>query len=456
MTRGKLPVYPVLLAGGVGSRLWPLSRELSPKQLVKLIGDDSLLQRTIKRLEPALDTNLVRIVCGEEHREETSRQLSAIGIEPDSRIICEPCGRNTAPAVLLAAVIISREVEDAVMCVFPADHVIRSKNRFHDRLGAAIRLAEEGSVVTFGIQPHYAETGYGYIEGAEAVSNDAFVIKRFVEKPDRRTAEQYLQAGNFFWNSGMFAFKASVIREEFKKFAPDLLEQMESLVRTDGGETLDGYDALPNISFDIAIMENTEKGVVAPSAFGWSDIGSWKSLYDFLPKDDEQNVIKGDVISKDTSNCFIMGGDRLVTTNRLSHIAIVETGDAIYVSDIEHSRDVKEIVSDLQKTGRPECRTHRAAPRPRGCLDTLAGEPTHQVEELTLHPGSRIRIQAEPSSMKHMVVVNGSGKCITEDGARTLRRGEAIMVRGGEAIDLENTGNEPYGLIQVQMSQKGK
>ncbi len=453
MTRGKLPVYPVLLAGGVGSRLWPLSRKCSPKQLVRLIGDDSLLQRTIKRLEPALDTNLVRIVCGKEHHEETARQLEAIGIQPDNRIICEPCGRNTAPAVLLAATIISREVEDAVMCVFPADHVIRSRNRFHDRLAAAIRLAKEGRVVTFGIQPHYAETGYGYIEGAEAVSNDAFVIKRFVEKPDRRTAEEYLQAGNFFWNSGMFAFRASVILEEFHKFAPDMVEKMESLVHRDGGEIADGYDALPNISFDIAIMENTEKGVVAPSAFGWSDIGSWKSLYDFLPKNDDQNVIEGDVISRDTSNCFIMGGDRLITTNRLSHIAIVETGDAIYVSDIEHSRDVKEIVSDLKKAGRPEYRIHRTAPRPRGSLEALAGDPTHQVEELTLSPGSRIRIQAEPAGIKHIVVVSGRGKCTTGNGTRTLKRGEAIMVRGGEAIDLENTGDEPYGLIQVVMNQ---
>ncbi|MBT8370162.1 MAG: mannose-1-phosphate guanylyltransferase, partial [Deltaproteobacteria bacterium] len=333
--------YAILLAGGTGTRLWPVSRQLYPKQLVKFIGDDSLVQSTIKRMSPVLDSQHVRIVCGQQHFHEIARHMQEIGLHAEGKIICEPSGRNTAPAILLAGLHMLIADKDAVICVFPADHVIGDPEKYHDRLKAAIRLAEQGYVVTFGITPHYPETGYGYVEGGKAVSEGALSITRFVEKPDKQTAQKYIAAGNFFWNSGMFAFKASLIVDEFRTYQPKLLENMKAIF--DGTNTIakEDYDRLPAISFDYAIMEKTAKGVVLPSDFKWSDIGSWKSLYDFLPKDADRNVIDGDIIANNTQGSFIMGRDRLIATNHLKDMVVVETPDSIFVSDIDHSRDVK-------------------------------------------------------------------------------------------------------------------
>ncbi|NNL76505.1 MAG: mannose-1-phosphate guanylyltransferase, partial [Desulfobacterales bacterium] len=265
--------YAILLAGGTGTRLWPVSRQLYPKQLVKFIGDDSLVQSTIKRMSPVLDSQHVRIVCGQQHFHEIARHMQEIGLHAEGKIICEPSGRNTAPAILLAGLHMLIADKDAVICVFPADHVIGDPEKYHDRLKAAIRLAEQGYVVTFGITPHYPETGYGYVEGGKAVSEGALSITRFVEKPDKQTAQKYIAAGNFFWNSGMFAFKASLIVDEFRTYQPKLLENMKAIF--DGTNTIakEDYDRLPAISFDYAIMEKTAKGVVLPSDFKWSDIG---------------------------------------------------------------------------------------------------------------------------------------------------------------------------------------
>lgn len=350
----KNTVYPVLLAGGIGSRLWPLSRELSPKQIIKFFGEDSLLQSTIKRIVPVLNAENVRIVCGDKHFDETARQIKETGISPAGKIICEPCGRNTAPAILLAVLNVLKDEKDAVLCVFPADHVVRDNSAFQDKLKSAIKLADEGFVVTFGIKPHYPETGYGYIEGEKELTDGALSIKRFVEKPDIKTAKEYLKAGNYFWNSGMFAFRASVIMDEFKVFEPELFKRMSHSVAAKETEAKADYEKLPNISIDYAIMERTEKGAVLPSDFGWSDIGSWKSLYDFFPKDDKGNVIKGDVIAKKTRNCLIIGSDRLIAANCLKNMVVVETSDSVFISDMENTQDVKTIVTELKEKKRKE------------------------------------------------------------------------------------------------------
>jgi len=350
----KNAVYPVLLAGGVGSRLWPLSRELSPKQVIKFFGEDSLLQSTIKRIIPVLNKENVRIVCGDKHFDETARQMEETGILPAGKIICEPCGRNTAPAILLAVLNILKHEKDAVLCVFPADHVVRDNSVFQDKLKSAIKLANEGFVVTFGIRPHYPETGYGYIEGEKELPDGALSIKRFVEKPDIKTAKEYIKAGNFFWNSGMFAFKASVIVNEFKAFESELFKRMSNSVVAKETVAKADYEKLPNISIDYAIMERTDRGAVLPSDFGWSDIGSWKSLYDFFPKDDKGNVIKGDVIAKKTRNCLIIGSKRLIAVNCLENKVVVDTSDSVFISDMENSRDVKAIVTELKEKKRKE------------------------------------------------------------------------------------------------------
>ena len=454
-TNEKSSVYAVLLAGGTGTRLWPVSRELYPKQLVKFIGADSLVQSTIKRLKPVLDTENIRIVCGEEHFHETVRHMVEIGVQAKGKIICEPCGRNTAPAILLAILNILKIDSDAVLCVFPADHVIKDVKSFHRKLKTAINLAEAGYIVTFGIKPHYPETGYGYIEGSKKIFDEALTIKRFVEKPDKATAKKYVEAGNFYWNSGMFTFKASVMLDEFKTFQPELLKKMEELVSTKDQAIRDQiikerYQELPDVAFDYAIMEKTEKGVVLPSDFGWSDIGSWKSLYDFLPKDENNNVIDGDVIAKDTKNCFIMGHERLIATNHIDNMVVVETPDSVFVSDIVNSRNVKSIVAQLKEKGRKEYHEHKTVHHPWGILTVLEEQDDYIVAKLIVYPGSTFQIKVDGSMFKHLIVIKGRAKIKSARQTLLLNKGESTVISKNDPAELENPGNEPLFIIQVR------
>ncbi len=442
-------VYAILLAGGTGTRLWPVSRQLYPKQLVKFIGDDSLVQSTIKRLSPVINMENVRIVCGEQHFHEMSRHVQDIGLEAEGKIICEPSGRNTAPAILLAIMHVLVAEKDAVLCVFPADHVIGNIERFHERLDAAIRLADQGYIVTFGITPHYAETGYGYVEGEAAVSEGALCVKRFVEKPDRKTAQQYIKAGNFFWNSGMFAFKASVIMDEFRTWQPDLLEKMDAIFDPVRPMTKADYDQLPNISIDYAVMEKTTRGVVLPSDFGWSDIGSWKSLYDFLPKDADLNVIDGDVIANDTRGCFILGRDRLIAVNHLKDSVVVETPDSIFVSDIDHSRDVKSIVARLKEKGRKEYHQHRTIYYPWGSQTWLEQKNDFTVSKLMIYPGSTLQVDMDASAAIHLIVVQGAARVTADGQTRLLNQGMSTAIAEKGGVLVENAGDQPIYLIQV-------
>ncbi len=446
-------VYAILLAGGTGTRLWPVSRQLYPKQLVKFIGDDSLVQSTIKRLLHVLDADRVRIVCGEQHFHETARHMQDIGLQADGKIICEPSGRNTAPAILLAVLNVLNTDRDAVLCVLPADHVIGEIERFHDRLKAAIRLADQGYIVTFGITAHYPETGYGYVEGGQEVADGGLTIKRFVEKPDKKTAQQYIAAGNFFWNSGMFAFKASVILEEFRTYQPDLLEKMNTIYDGTNAIVKADYDQLPDISFDYAIMEKTARGVVLPSDFGWSDIGSWKSLYDFLPKDDDLNVIDGDVITHDTQGCFILGRDRLIATNHLENMVIVETPDSIFVSDIDHSRDVKSIVARLKAKGRKEYHQHRTIHFPWGSRTLLEQKDSHTVFRLLVYPSSTLQAEVAAGASMHLIVVKGPARVDANGKTHSLNQGQTLTVSTPGVVSIENKSEEPIYLVQVQLGE---
>jgi len=444
-------IYPVLLAGGSGTRLWPVSRELYPKQLVNFIDEDSLVQGTIKRLTPVLEKENVRIVCGQEHYHETARHLDTIGLNPQGKIISEPCGRNTAPAILLAVMNILEEREDAVLFIFPADHVIRDVGRFHSGMRMAADLARDGHIVTFGIQPGYPETGYGYIEGGDRVSEGALAIRRFVEKPDLETARSYLEAGNFFWNSGMFAFKASVIIEEFKTLAPDILKTLSPLVKEGHAPAESEYRSVPDISFDYAIMEKTAKAVVLPSDFGWSDIGSWKSLYDFLPKDSRNNVLNGDVISRNTNNCFVLGHDRLIATNHLNNIVVVETPDSIFVSDIENSRDVKEIVNTLKKRDRKEYQKHHTETHPWGSSTVLEEKGASTVVKRRVAPGAEFQETIGEGIVWHGVVVSGKGKLSFRKKSVNLAPGEAESIRNPGSIRLENSSTESLVVVETRI-----
>jgi mannose-1-phosphate guanylyltransferase len=444
-----LKTFAVLLAGGTGTRLWPVSREQFPKQLVRFIGKDSLVQSTLKRLSPALDPEQVKIVCGEEHFHEIRRHMSDIGVAPDGKVICEPCGRNTAPAILLGVFSLLKDERDAIVFVFPADHVIGDINVFHEKIAAAHRLAGQGYIVTFGIQPHYPETGYGYIEGAESVSEGALAIRRFVEKPDRRTAESYLAAGNFFWNSGMFAFKASVMVDEYRRSCPQMVDSMEQMIKKEI-ITPEDYHGLPDISIDVAIMEQTEKGVVLPSDFGWSDIGSWKSLYDFLPKDSDRNVIDGDVITKGTENCFILGRDRLIATNHIKNMVIVETPDSVFVSDLDTSRDVKQIVTELKTSGREEFKTHRTVHHPWGTVTVLSDTQDSKVERMVVYPKGICERDASEMNMS-LTVVAGSGLMTTNGREQTLGNGVTFQITPKDVVKITNRRADALVCIVVKL-----
>ncbi len=451
MPKQGMKIYPVLLAGGTGSRLWPISRELYPKQLVNLVGADSLVQSTIKRLLPELDAANVRIVCGEEHFYEIARHLEEIDVPAAGKIISEPCGRNTAPAILLATLNILKKEKDAILLVFPSDHVIREAERFRECLKKAVSLANKNHIVTFGIKPDAPETGYGYIEGGRALDKDALAVKRFVEKPDEKTAAKYLKAGNFFWNSGMFAFKASVMIKEFRTYEPALLKKMQKFVSSGAKIPAAQYCELPDISIDYAIMEKTKKGVVLPSDFGWSDIGSWKSLYEFLPKGDFNNVIEGDVILQETSNCFIRADNRLIVANDLENIVIVETPDTVFVSGLQKSKNVKSIVNDLKKQGRKECKSHVKVYRPWGTYTILEENGNTKIKRIVVYPGAKLSMQMHHHRSEHWIVVKGTAKIVNGDQVIFLEENQSTYVAKTTRHRLENPGKVPLHLIEVQI-----
>ena len=453
MPKNEIKTYPVLLAGGIGSRLWPVSRELFPKQLVNLAGDDSLIQDTIKRLSPVLDSDNIRIVCGDDHYYEVLRHLEEINVSSDSKVISEPCGRNTAPAILLAVLSILKKEKDAVILVFPSDHVISDKAGFHESLQKAIALAKKDKVVTFGIKPNYPETGYGYIEGGKSMNGDSFAVKRFVEKPDEKTARRYLKAGNFFWNSGMFAFKASVLIKEFQTYEPTILKGIQKIVSKGDSVPCDLYEKIPDISIDYAIMEKTKKGVVLPVDFGWSDIGSWKSLYDFMPKGKDNNVVEGDVILQNTRNSFIRSEDRLVVTNSIENIVVVDTPDTVFISNLEDSRNVKSVVSKLKKLGRKEFKSHVTVYRPWGTYTILEENNDSKIKRIVVYPGVKLSLQMHYHRSEHWIVAQGTAKITNGDQVIILKENESAFVPKATLHRLENPGRIPLHIIEVQMGK---
>jgi len=410
MTKIGLKAYPVLLAGGMGSRLWPISRELYPKQLINLVGGDSLIQSTIKRLSPVLVPENTRVVCGEDHYYEIARHLEAIGVPAEGKLITEPCGRNTAPAIAVPAIML---------------------------LAGAFSVRKP-------------ETGYGYIEGAKK-KGDALEIKRFIEKPDEKKAASYIKAGNFFWNSGMFAFKASVMMSEFKKFEPALLETMQKIIRKRGSISLAQYKKLPDISIDYAIMEKTAKGVVLPSDFGWSDIGSWKSLYDILPKDKNQNVMEGDIIARETKNSFIKGEGRLIVANGLDNIVVVETPDTVFVSSLDKTQDVKTIVERLKKEGRKEYKSHTTVYRPWGTYTLLEEKGNSKMKRIVIYPKAKLSLQMHYHRSEHWIVAQGTAKITIGDKTVFLKENQSTYIPKATRHRLENPGKIPLHIIEVQM-----
>jgi mannose-1-phosphate guanylyltransferase len=447
--------FPVIMAGGSGSRLWPLSRQLNPKQFLTLVdAEHSLLQATIKRLE-GLDAGFPLLICNEQHRFLAAEQLRLLGMDK-SNILLEPVGRNTAPAIALAAIQACESADDPVLLVLAADHLIQDVEAFHASLQTALPLAATGKLVTFGIVPTHAETGYGYLEKGDAVGEGGFRVNRFVEKPDLETANQYLDSGDYFWNSGMFMFRASRYLQELEKFRPDILaacrealskgEQDMHFTRVDHA----AFAACPEDSIDYAVMEKTADAVMVPLDAGWSDIGSWSALWDVGVKNADGNVLKGDVICERTQGSYVHAEHRLVATVGVNDLVIVETKDAVLVAHKDQVQDVKKIVEQLKSDKRHEHANHREVYRPWGVYDSIDQGERYQVKRITVKPGAKLSVQMHHHRAEHWIVVSGAAKVTNGDKTYLVTENQSTFIPIGQVHALENPGMIPLELIEVQ------
>ena len=477
-------LIPVILSGGSGTRLWPLSRELYPKQLLPLVGDRSMLQETAKRVDGVADVGAPLVVCNESHRFMVAEQMLELGVTP-SAIILEPVGRNTAPAVAVAALValgealtptLSRERErgqealtptlarkrergqegeDPILLVLPADHVIADVESFREAVVAGRAAAEAGKLVTFGVVPDRPETGYGYIRRAKG-SGPAYPVAEFVEKPDHGTAVRYVQSGEYYWNSGMFMFRAGAYLEELKKHAPAMLAACEAAVATAKHDLdftrldAEAFGACPSDSIDYAVMEKTGKAVVVPLDAGWSDVGSWSALQDALPRDTRGNVVAGDVITEDVSGSYLHSTSRMVAAVGLKDHVVVETKDAVLVAPRERVQDVKALVNQLKAQGRYETSLHREVFRPWGSYDSIDNGERFQVKRLVVKPGASMSLQLHHHRAEHWIVVSGTARITRGEETFLLGENESTFIPMGTKHRIENPGKVTLHIIEVQ------
>ncbi len=451
-----MALYPVILSGGSGSRLWPLSREYYPKPLLPLVSDMTLLQETANRLDALPDLGDAVYVCNEEHRFLLAEQVAQLGKSP-STIILEPEGRNTAPALTLAALYLVKRDPDAMMVVMPADHVMTEPQQFVEAVKQGRANAEDGSLVTFGVVPAGPETGYGYIKrAAEIEGSAAYGVSRFVEKPDLQTAEQYVNDGNYYWNSGIFLMRADCWLAEIERFRTDILAACRKAM-TQGKQDSDffrvsqsAFQACPSDSIDYAVMENTDKAVVVPISAGWSDVGAWTALWDVCPRDDNNNVIQGDVIAEDTTNSFLVAQHRFLATVGIDDVIVVETADAVLVASKDKAQDVKKIVNRLKEMNREECKVHRQVFRPWGSYEGIDAGARFQVKRLSVKPGAQLSLQMHHHRAEHWVVVKGTALVTCGERVFHLHENESTYIPMGEKHRLENPGNIPLEVIEIQ------
>lgn len=449
-------ILPVIMAGGSGSRLWPLSREHYPKQFLKLDGELTMLQGTVERLS-GLACGQPLVICNEDHRFLVAEQLRSLG-KLAHNIILEPTGRNTAPAIALAALTAlqtATEGEDPLLLVLAADHVIRDEAAFTASVEQAIPHAQAGKLVTFGIVPTHAETGYGYIKRGGG-QQGAFAVAQFVEKPDAATAERYLASGEYYWNSGMFLFRASRFLAELQAFRPDIHAACVQAVGTINPD-LDfvrvdkpAFLACPGESIDYAVMEKTADAVVVPMDAGWSDVGSWSSLWEISAKDDAGNVFQGDVLQHNSQNNYVFAESGLVSLVGVNNLVVVQTKDAVLVVDQGQVQDVKKIVEGLKASGRSEHKVHREVFRPWGKYDAIDMGGRYQVKHITVKPGEKLSVQMHHHRAEHWVVVSGTAKVTNGDSTFLVTENESTYIPVGTVHSLENPGKVPLELIEVQ------
>jgi mannose-1-phosphate guanylyltransferase/mannose-6-phosphate isomerase len=452
-------LIPLVLSGGSGTRLWPLSRELYPKQLLPLVGKRTMLQETVARVAglPGLAPPIV--VCNESHRFMVAEQLRELDV-PAQAIILEPVGRNTAPAVAIAALVALEQVsgsesDDPVLLVLPADHVVRDVAAFQAAVNSGRAAAEAGQLVTFGVVPDRAETGYGYIRRAPG-QGPAYPVQQFVEKPDAATAQQYVASGEYYWNSGMFMFRARSYLEELGRHAPAILAACRAAV-AGAARDLDftrlpaqEFKACPSDSIDYAVMEKTSAAVVVPLAAGWSDVGSWSALQDALPRDARGNVTTGDVLLEDTEGCYLHSTSRLIGAVGLRDHVVVETKDAVLVAPRDRVQDVKQLVAQLKAQGRYETALHREVFRPWGSYDSIDLGDRFQVKRLCVKPGASMSLQLHHHRAEHWIVVSGTARITRGEEVFLLGENESTYIPMGTKHRIENPGKVTLHIIEVQ------
>ncbi|MDA8814858.1 mannose-1-phosphate guanylyltransferase/mannose-6-phosphate isomerase [Luminiphilus sp.] len=447
-------VTPVLLCGGVGSRLWPVSRRGRPKQYLNLIGEQSMLQQTLSRLEDVDQTKPI-VVCNEEHRFLVAEQMRQLGIESAS-IILEPEGKNTAPAIALAALVATKNDPDSMLLVLPADHYVGKPDILCSAIKKATEAASANKLVTFGLVPSQPETGYGYIKRGEMLFDNVAVLDQFVEKPDQETAEAYLESGEYVWNSGIFMFKASRYLDELAQFAPMMETACRSAV--DKSETdmnfirpnADTFATCPSNSIDYAVMEHTAHGAVVSLDCGWSDIGSWSALWEAGERDDSGNVTQGDVVLDNTRNSYVRSQSRLVTTTGVKDLVVIETADAVMVADRQSAQDVKNIVNALKNAQRSEADTHHRVYRPWGSYELLVAGQGFQVKRIIVNPGQQLSLQMHHHRAEHWVVVRGTAEVINGEQSLLLKEDQSTYIPVGAKHRLTNLGKFSLELIEVQ------
>ncbi len=448
-------IHPVLLSGGAGTRLWPLSRTLYPKQLLPLVDDVTMLQATAHRFSGA-GYHAPLVICNEAHRFIIAEQLRAVGCPP-AQCVLEPVGRNTAPAAAVAAMLAGASDAAALVLIAPSDHAIADADGLRAAIAAALPAAEGGALVTFGVQPSRPHDGYGYIRiGAPVEAGPCHVVDRFVEKPDLSTARRFLDEGGYVWNSGMFLFRADRYLEELARFAPDMLALCRAAVDA-AEEDLDflrlatePFEQIAGDSIDYAVMQKTDRAAVMPIDVGWSDVGSWAALWEASGRDGDGNSVLGDVIAHRSRNCLVRSDGPLVATVGVEDLIVVATGDAVLVASKRDSEAVREVVAALAKAGRPEPDRHPRIVRPWGAFEGIKQGPGFQVKLLTVNPGAGISLQYHNHRAEHWVVVAGKANVTRGEETIPLTSNESVYIPLGAVHRLENPGSEPLEVVEVQ------
>jgi mannose-1-phosphate guanylyltransferase / mannose-6-phosphate isomerase len=450
-----MQIIPVILSGGSGTRLWPLSRKQYPKQYIPLVGDNTMLQETILRLNGLDNLTDPIIVCNADHRFLVAEQCQQIGVK-NPTILLEPVGRNTAPAIAAAALQSLKDSEDSILLVLSADHVIQGVDAFHKAINIANQQAQSGRLATFGIVPTDANTGYGYIKSSKNNTDGAYKVEEFVEKPDLKTAQTYLEQGNYLWNSGMFMFQARSFIDELTIHAPNIVTSINNAVNT-ATQDLDfirldkqAFESSPSDSIDYALMEKSNNVVVVPLDAGWSDVGSWSALYDIGAKDSSGNVLKGDVTAQDTTNTYIYASHHMVTTVGVDNLVVIDTPDATFIASQDKAHEVKSIVESLQKKGREEAHSNRKVYRPWGWYDSIESGEHFQVKRLHVKPGAKLSLQMHHKRAEHWVVVCGTATVTNGEQTFSLEKGESTYIPLGVTHGLENKTNKTLEIIEVQ------